>query len=134
MRTCITGSFKSASFEISKLLKALHPTPAVCGLPRAEAQEFIKHFESYDRSFYTGFLGELNKLEDNSKVRNRRNVENLAYKTLTPATRLFVNLRCMQFKSSINEIYVGGGITKDSIPEDEWEETVNKAQTIASIL
>lgn len=134
LRTCITGRFKSGSFEISKLIKALHPTPAVCGLPRDEAQDFIKSYEPYDRSFYTGFLGELNKLEDNSKVRNRRNVENLAYKTLTSTTRLFVNLRCMQFKSTASEIYVGGGITKDSVPEDEWEETVNKAQTIASIL
>lgn len=134
LRTCISGSFNRADFDLSKLIKALHPTPAVCGLPRAEAQTFIEHYEGYNRLFYTGFLGELNILKDKSKPRNRRNVENLAYKTLTPETRLFVNLRCMQYQAPDSLIYVGGGITKDSVAGDEWQETVNKAQTIASIL
>ncbi|MAW95064.1 MAG: isochorismate synthase [Leeuwenhoekiella sp.] len=134
LRTCITGSFNRGSLNLSKLIRALHPTPAVCGLPRAEAQSFIKNNEGYQRGFYTGFLGELNILEDQSKKRSRRNVENLAYKTLTPVTCLYVNLRCMKYKAAESEIYVGGGITKDSVPGDEWQETVNKAQTIASIL
>lgn len=134
LRTCITGSFNRGSLDLAQLIRALHPTPAVCGLPRPEAQFFIQNHEGYQRGFYTGFLGELNILEDQSKNRSRRNVENLTYKTLNPVTRLFVNLRCMQYKSEASEIYVGGGITKDSVPQDEWQETVNKAQTIASIL
>ena len=31
-------------------------------------------------------------------------------------------------------IYVGGGITKDSIPEQEWQETVNKSMIIKNII
>ena len=31
-------------------------------------------------------------------------------------------------------LFVGGGITKDSVPEDEWEETVNKAETMKKVL
>jgi isochorismate synthase len=40
----------------------------------------------------------------------------------------------MQFKNGEAHIYVGGGITKDSIPENEWTETQNKAHTISRIL
>ncbi len=134
LKTLINGSFEPGKLNLDALLRALHPTPAVCGLPRTEAEDFIRSQENYDRGYYTGFLGELNILEDKSKKRNRRNVENLAYKTLTPVTRLYVNLRCMQYTGANSAIYVGGGITKDSIPLEEWQETVNKAQTIASIL
>ena len=40
----------------------------------------------------------------------------------------------MQYKATEVIVYVGGGITKDSIPEKEWEETVNKTLTVKSIL
>ncbi|MEH6656130.1 chorismate-binding protein [Leeuwenhoekiella marinoflava] len=134
LRTLISGTFNTEGQNLKALLKALHPTPAVCGLPRDLAKDFIIKEENYDRAFYTGFLGELNILKDTSKKRSRRNVENLAYKTLKNETKLFVNLRCMQYADSKAIIYVGGGITAASNPELEWQETVNKAQTIASVL
>ena len=134
LRTRITGSFAPGTQKLAALLNALHPTPAVCGLPRDLAKDFIKTYENYDRAYYTGFLGEINVLSDTSRRRSKANVENLVYKTLKHTTRLFVNLRCMQYCGTAGFIYVGGGITKDSIPENEWQETVNKAQTIASIL
>ena len=40
----------------------------------------------------------------------------------------------MQIKGKESIIYVGGGITNDSIPESEWEETVNKSNTIKNVL
>ena len=40
----------------------------------------------------------------------------------------------MQLTDVKASIYVGGGITKDSISEKEWQETVNKTQTIKAIL
>ena len=134
LRTRISGSFPTAVADLKELVKALHPTPAVCGYPRDLAKEFILNNELHQRNYYTGYLGELNILEDNSRKRNPRNVENLAYKTLRKSTQLYVNLRCMQYKEKQALVYVGGGITKDSNPEQEWDETVNKAQTIASIL
>ncbi|RXG16253.1 isochorismate synthase [Leeuwenhoekiella aestuarii] len=134
LRTLISGTFNTEGQNLKSLLKALHPTPAVCGLPRDLAKDFIMQEENYDRAFYTGFLGELNILRDTSKKRSRRNVENLAYKTLKNETKLFVNLRCMQYTDSKALIYIGGGITVASNPKLEWQETVNKAQTIASAL
>ena len=91
----------------------LHPTPAVCGLPKEEAKQFILDNELYNRDFYTGFLGELN---------------------LKGQTNLYVNLRCMQLKDNRISIYVGGGITADSNAENEWEETVIKAKVMKNAL
>ena len=90
-----------------------HTTPAVCGLPKDESKAFILKNENYDRRFYTGFLGELN-------------MEN--------KTDLFVNLRCAEIFDSQANLYVGCGITKDSVPEKEWQESVNKSVTMKKIL
>ena len=45
-----------------------------------------------------------------------------------------MNLRCDNIKGSMAKIFVGGGITKDSVPEDEWEEIVLKSNTILNVL
>ncbi|WP_435132625.1 chorismate-binding protein [Formosa sp. A9] len=120
--------------NLLNIVKALHPTPAVCGLPKANAKQFILQNEGYNRSFYTGFLGELNFKQRQTRNTNRRNVENNAYATVKSATHLFVNLRCMQVKNSTVSLYVGGGITKDSNPEAEYLETEHKTQTMKTVL
>lgn len=109
---------------LKQMLEFLHPTPAVCGLPVEKARDFITANEPYDREYYSGFLGELNT----------------DFSTQKHATDLYVNLRCVKLdlKSSsriaVAHLFVGGGITKDSNPEKEWKETVNKSQTIKKIL
>lgn len=95
-------------FDTRDLLKKLHPTPAVCGLPKADAFEFILNEEGYDRNFYSGYIG--------LKSEN--------------AEEYFVNLRCAQCFEDKIWLYVGGGITADSIPENEWQETELKSGTI----
>jgi isochorismate synthase len=97
----------------NQVLHDLHPTSAVCGMPKREALSFILENEKYDRAFYSGFLGPVH-------VENR--------------SQLFVNLRCMQLKQEHAILYVGGGITQDSVPEAEWEETVLKSNTLLAIL
>ena len=144
LRTKITGkidanhSSKSDSEEsnsnLEKLIKTIHPTPAVCGLPREKAREFILENEHYRREYYTGYLGELNFKKERSRNKNRKNQENSAYKSVSKSSALFVNLRCMKFEDKKAQLFVGGGITASSNPEDEWEETRNKAETMKSIL
>ena len=106
----------------------------MCGLPKPEAKEFILNHERYSRAYYTGFLGELNLKTEKKRASTRRNVENLAYGAIKKHTHLFVNLRCMEVDASGAQLYVGGGITASSNPQAEWEETVNKLQTIARAL
>lgn len=134
LRTVISGVMQAGNKELEHIITALHPTPAVCGLPRDTAASFIRQNEGYDREFYTGFLGELNLEKENFRSKNRRNTENLAYKSIKKSTHLYVNLRCMQYNEGQVHIYVGGGITCDSVPEKEWEETVAKAQTMLRVL
>ena len=120
--------------NLKSIIEALHPTPAVCGFPKQRAKDFILEHENYNREYYTGFLGELNLKFSQTRNPNRRNVENNAYAVVKTQSNFYVNLRCMQLKDDKAIIYVGGGITKDSNPEKEWLETVNKTKTIANVL
>lgn len=94
-------------------VKALHPTPAVCGLPQEKAWQLISKTEKHKRHFYTGFLGPWQ-------------AENRAH--------LFVNLRCARFLREKVELYVGGGLTAASVPEKEWCETEDKSATLLTVL
>lgn len=105
--------------DLGKLIGLMHPTPAVCGLPKDEAKKFILGNEGYDRKFYTGFLGELN----------------IDFKTFnTHRSDLFVNLRCMEIENQHTNIYVGCGITAGSDPQKEYTETQNKTMTMGKIV
>lgn len=132
LRTKITGVVSEGS--LGTIVKALHPTPAVCGMPKESAREFIVNHERYDREYYTGFLGELNLKTEKQRSARRKNQENQAYRAISNTTTLYVNLRCMQLKNKKALLYVGGGITKDSDAEREWGETVAKSGTMLSIL
>jgi isochorismate synthase len=133
LKTMISAQLKP-NVALKQIIEALHPTPAVCGLPKAEAKAFIKNNENYYREFYTGFLGELNYEKIVTPRSGRRNIENRAYAITKKSTQLYVNLRCMQLKNQQAIIYVGGGITESSNPEREWEETVSKSVVIKSVL
>ncbi|NAS13443.1 chorismate-binding protein [Poritiphilus flavus] len=101
--------------ELGEVIRALHPTPAVCGIPLEVAKDFILEKEGYDREFYTGYLGELG-LDGESDC------------------DLYVNLRCMQLVNDMALVYVGGGITAESDPQSEWGETVAKSNTMLKAL
>jgi isochorismate synthase len=118
IKTDILAQLKSKK-SIKKIILALHPTSAVCGLPKKEAKEFILQNEGYNREYYSGFLGELN-------------IDFVTFRTLQ--TDLFVNLRCMKTIKNKAQLFVGCGITKDSNPVDEYMETVNKSMTMKKII
>ncbi len=132
LRTTISGILKNDT--IKTVIDALHPTPAVCGFPKEPAKEFILKHENYDREYYTGFLGELNFKSETRRNNSLRNTENHAYKTIKNTSSLYVNLRCVKINDTTAFIYVGGGITKASNPEKEWEETRAKSETMLSVL
>ncbi|SFZ94238.1 isochorismate synthase [Flaviramulus basaltis] len=133
LKTMVSAQLKS-DVSLKEVITALHPTPAVCGLPKEEAKQFILKNEGYNREFYTGFLGELNFETKVSPRSGRRNIENRAYTVTKKCTQLYVNLRCMQIINQQAIIYVGGGITTSSNAESEWQETVSKSLVIKSVL
>ena len=116
IKTDITAEIGTTGLK--DIVRALHPTPAVCGLPKEEAMAFLLENEGYDREYYSGFLGEVS----------------IDIVTGQPKTDLFVNLRCMKVEDDMAHLYIGCGITKDSDPEKEFIETVNKSMTMRSVL
>jgi isochorismate synthase len=117
IKTDISGVL-NANSTLEEVIDTLHPTPAVCGLPKKKAKAFIIENENYHRTFYTGFMGELNSSFANNDI----------------SSDLFVNLRSMQIQDNKAILYMGCGITKESIPEKEWEESVNKSMTMKRVL
>ena len=109
---CTHFQFPALNGNLFEVSQALHPTPAVGGVPKAAAQDFIQTHELHNRSFYTGFLGPIT----------------------STTTQLFVNLRCGRWTPEEVTLYVGAGITAQSDPDKEWEETLRKAKTLASVL
>jgi isochorismate synthase len=97
------------------MLRLLHPTSAVGGMPKAEALAFLQEHEGYDRAYYSGFLGPVN-------------VE------APGVAQLFVNLRCLQLRPTEAILYAGTGLTAGSEPAKEWRETELKLQTVATVL
>ncbi|GAB2792778.1 isochorismate synthase [Hymenobacter luteus] len=97
------------------MLRLLHPTPAVGGVPKQPALEFLRRHEGYDRAYYAGFLGPVN-LPD------------------AGVARLYVNLRCLQLRAQEAILYAGTGLTSDSDPAREWQETELKLRTVGAIL
>jgi len=94
------------------LLRALHPTPAVGGLPRHSALNFIRQREGYARGWYAGACGYFNHYESEFSVAIRS--------ALIEPRRI--------------SLYAGAGVVAGSDPDAEWQELENKLATILSIL
>jgi isochorismate synthase len=103
----------SNTHRLGSLLQQLHPTPAVCWLPKEEAFRFILDQEGYDREYYSGFAG---------------------YISAERQTDLYVNLRCMKIESGQLKLFAGGGLLPSSYRETEWRETEEKLKTMRRII
>ena len=99
--------------RVGELLEALHPTPAVCGLPKDDAQRFIISHEHSPRHYYSGFMGPLN---------------------VQCSTHLYVSLRCMHITGSACHLYAGGGLLRESNEQQEWQETEAKMETMRRLI
>jgi len=95
--------------HLGDLLSQLHPTPAVCGLPKNETLQFIVDNEHTPRRYYSGFMGMLDPEGD---------------------THLYVSLRCMHIEGTVSHLYAGGGLLPDSVETQEWQETEAKLETM----
>lgn len=111
LATFVSGKFENEN-DIETIIDKLNPTPALCGTPREIAIGTINHIEKHPRRLYGGYFGFAN--QHNFKA--------------------IVTLRCAQLSTSTACIYVGGGITDESIPSLEWDETSLKSQVISKII
>ncbi|MET3036211.1 chorismate-binding protein [Chryseobacterium sp. NRRL B-14859] len=106
LRTDFKTSIKPE--DLDSLIQDLHPTPAVCGIPKDFCKENIQRYEKYPRELYAGYI----KIETEESI------------------QYFVNLRCARLYKDAVHVFVGGGITAQSNPEKEWIETELKSEAI----
>ena len=107
------GNDTSDVCGIGNVIETLHPTPAVCGLPKNDALRFILENENVDRRYYSGFLG--------------------PWHTGGKAS-LFVSLRCMEISGTRCVMHAGGGLLADSDEESEWQETEMKMEAMRRLI
>jgi isochorismate synthase len=95
------------------VLEALHPTPAVCGLPRDAAVEFLREEEPFERGWYAGPVGWFD-LDGNG--------------AFVPS------LRCAVVRDCRWRLFAGAGIVAGSDPGLEWDETSIKFEPMLRAL
>lgn len=115
LKTTFKVNMKEVNFPQlgSVMLDLLHPTSAVCGMPMIPAAKFLQENEAYDREYYSGYLGPVN---------------------YDGQTGLYVNLRCAKVYKNDMILFAGAGVTEDSDPEKEWNETEIKFQTLLNVI
>ncbi|MDQ0593228.1 isochorismate synthase [Chryseobacterium ginsenosidimutans] len=106
LRTDFNAKIKPENLD--KIIQELHPTPAVCGIPKDFCKENIQNLEKFPRELYAGYI----KIETEETV------------------QYFVNLRCSKLYKDSVHLFVGGGITAQSNPEKEWTETELKSEAV----
>ncbi|MEZ0366936.1 isochorismate synthase MenF [Mycobacterium sp. pUA109] len=114
LSTPITGLLRDTATTALDLALALHPTPAVGGVPTDAAVELIGALEG-DRGFYAGAVGWCDRHGDG---------------------RWVVAIRCAQLSADRRTAlaHSGGGIVAGSDPDDEVDETTTKFATILNAL
>lgn len=100
--TRIRGELKDADLPVPVLAAALHPTPAVAGLPRERSIDFIRALEPYDREFYAGAVGWCDAAGDGA---------------------WHVAIRCAEIAGAEARLFAGAGIVPGSDPWAEAAET-----------
>lgn len=95
-----------------QLLQALHPTPAVCGVPTERARAFLRDMEPFDRGLYAGPIGCFGKDE----------------------AEVAVALRCATLRGHWVQLFAGAGIVDGSDADAEWQETADKMNVLMDAL
>jgi len=113
LSTVVTGAVADPSVSALALACALHPTPAVCGTPRAVARPAIAELEAFDRGFYTGMVGWGDASGDGEWV---------------------VTIRCAVSEGRNLRLYAGAGVVAESDPVAELAETSAKFRTMLDAL
>ncbi len=112
LASTITGQLIK-DLKPSELIRAIFPGGSITGAPKIRALEIIEELELYRRGPYTGSIG---------------------YMGFDGAWDLNIVIRTIVMKDEIAYVNVGGGIVADSVPENEYDETLHKAKALFRVL
>ena len=113
LATNVEGRLSHPPASILELVDALHPTPAVCGRPTAEALRLIEEVEGFDRGRYAGAVGWVDAAGNGAFA---------------------VSIRGASVSGNQAVIVGGNGIVADSDPATELVETRAKMQAMLSAM
>lgn len=112
LETPITGTLPEDS-GLLELVEALHPTPAVGGVPREAALRWLRRHEGLDRGHYAAPIG---------------------WMSSEGAGAFFVALRSVLLTPECAWAFAGAGIVAGSSPEAEWREVNHKLRAVRNAL
>jgi menaquinone-specific isochorismate synthase len=113
LATTVTGTCRRPDVDVSDLVRALHPTPAVAGTPTVRALDLVAQLERHDRGRYGGPFGWVDA-EGNGEF--------------------VVALRGGEIDGARARCFAGAGIVAGSVPEAEWAETQAKFEPMLRAL
>jgi menaquinone-specific isochorismate synthase len=113
LATMVEGRLSQPAPSVLDLVRALHPTPAVCGQPRDAAMRYILDQEGFDRGRYAGAVGWVDARGNGSWA---------------------VSVRTAQLDGETARVCAGCGIVADSEPDTELEESRVKLQAMLSAI
>ncbi|MBW6528625.1 isochorismate synthase [Sphingomonas sp. RHCKR7] len=113
LATAITGRLRTPGPSVLQLACALHPTPALCGTPRAAARRLIARCEPFSRGMFAGIVGWCDSRGDGEWA---------------------VAIRCGIVRDRAVQLFAGAGIVDGSGPAAEWHETEAKLRTMRRAL
>lgn len=113
LATSVEGRLSHPPASILELVRALHPTPAVCGRPVERARSLIGELEGFERDRYAGAVGWVDALGNGSFA---------------------VSIRCATITGDEAVVVGGNGIVAGSDPATELVETRAKMQAMLSAI
>jgi isochorismate synthase len=113
LSTRVTGRIAADGASALALAEALHPTPAVCGVPAGLARDTIAALEPEDRGYYSGLVGWTGPGGDGEWV---------------------VTIRSAEVCDRTVRVFAGAGVVAGSDPEAELAETSAKSRTLLRAL
>jgi anthranilate synthase component 1 len=99
----------NAGMSAIDVLKATLPAGTLSGAPKIRAMEIIDELEPVKRNIYGGAVG---------------------YIGWNGNMDMAIAIRTAIIKDKMLHVQAGGGVVADSVPELEWEETMNKARAV----
>ncbi len=106
-----TAASTMQNLKLTELFRALFPCGSITGAPKIRTMQIINELEKGPRGVYTGAIG---------------------YFAPNGTAVFNVPIRTVRLWGSQGEMGIGAGITYDSVPEDEWHESLLKGQFLTN--
>jgi para-aminobenzoate synthetase component 1 len=114
--------------SFSDIIRAVFPCGSITGAPKISTMRIIDRLETANRGLSMGAIGY--SMENGKwKMENEENIFHFPFSTFH-LLDLSVAIRTMVVRNGEAIFNVGGGIVIDSIPENEYEETLIKAKAL----